>query len=56
MIRSLFRNYYLIFFLSHPKYRLVLKEKCPMCVFGSTDEKKPTENQSQGTTADAEAA
>lgn len=43
---------------SHPKYRIALKEKCPFCVFGSTDEKKPNnpDNQSQGTAGESEAA
>ncbi|XP_037945604.1 opsin Rh2-like [Teleopsis dalmanni] len=31
----------LVYAISHPKYRIVLKEKCPMCVVGSTDEPKP---------------
>ncbi|XP_075163751.1 rhodopsin 2 [Haematobia irritans] len=31
----------IVYGISHPKYRLVLKEKCPMCVFGSTEEPKP---------------
>ncbi|KAH8310025.1 hypothetical protein KR067_006557, partial [Drosophila pandora] len=39
----------------HPKYRLVLKEKCPMCVCGNTDEPKPDAPASDTeTTSEAE--
>lgn len=45
----------IVYGISHPKYRIVLKEKCPMCVFGSTDEPKPDSNASDGqTTSQAE--
>ncbi|XP_036324278.1 opsin Rh2 [Rhagoletis pomonella] len=45
----------IVYGISHPKYRLVLKEKCPCCIFGSTEEDKPDApaSESQGT-ADAE--
>ncbi|XP_011187685.2 opsin Rh2 [Zeugodacus cucurbitae] len=47
----------IVYGISHPKYRLVLKEKCPCCVFGSTEEPKPDAPaaESQGTT-DAESS
>ncbi|XP_067619573.1 opsin Rh2 [Eurosta solidaginis] len=30
----------IVYAISHPKYRQVLKQKCPLCVFGSTEEPK----------------
>ncbi|TMW44031.1 hypothetical protein DOY81_010889 [Sarcophaga bullata] len=43
----------IVYGISHPKYRIVLKEKCPMCVIGSTEEPKP-DNADTNTTSQAE--
>ncbi|KAL9892370.1 opsin Rh2 [Glossina fuscipes] len=45
----------IVYGISHPKYRLVLKEKYPCLVCGSTDEQKPTNSDNQ-TVSDAETA
>ncbi|XP_034484661.1 opsin Rh2 [Drosophila innubila] len=45
----------IVYGISHPKYRLVLKEKCPICVCGNTDEPKPDAPPSDTeTTSEAE--
>ncbi|XP_055845990.1 opsin Rh1-like [Episyrphus balteatus] len=44
----------IVYGISHPKYRIALKEKCPCLVCGSTEEPKPNDAASQGTTGEAE--
>ncbi|XP_013114612.2 opsin Rh1 [Stomoxys calcitrans] len=44
----------IVYSISHPKYRIALKEKCPCCVFGKVDDGKTSEGQSQGTASEAE--
>ncbi|CAD7092090.1 unnamed protein product [Hermetia illucens] len=46
----------IVYGISHPKYRLALKEKCPCCVFGKVEKDQPADNQSQATAAEAEKA
>lgn len=41
-------------YVSHPKYRLALKEKCPCCVFGKVDDGKSSDAQSTATASEAE--
>lgn len=42
----------IVYGTSHPKYRIVLKEKCPCCVCGSTQENKPTAGAGSDANAD----
>ncbi|XP_037951033.1 opsin Rh1 [Teleopsis dalmanni] len=45
----------IVYGISHPKYRLALKEKCPCCVFGKVeDASKASDAQSQATTNENE--
>ncbi|XP_017864103.1 PREDICTED: opsin Rh1 [Drosophila arizonae] len=44
----------IVYGISHPKYRLALKEKCPCCVFGKVDDGKSSDAQSTATASEAE--
>lgn len=44
----------IVYGISHPKYRIALKEKCPCCVFGKVDDGKSSDAQSQATTEGGE--
>uniref|UniRef100_A0A1A9VVY6 G-protein coupled receptors family 1 profile domain-containing protein n=1 Tax=Glossina austeni TaxID=7395 RepID=A0A1A9VVY6_GLOAU len=46
----------IVYGISHPKYRVALKEKCPCCVFGKVDDGKAaaSDSTSQATTNEAE--
>nr|QOY43977.1 rhodopsin [Trichobius frequens] len=45
----------IVYGISHPKYRIALKEKCPCCVIGQTDDGRSAETTSQVTTTTNEA-
>ncbi|KAM7361418.1 opsin Rh1-like [Cochliomyia hominivorax] len=44
----------IVYGISHPKYRVALKEKCPCCVFGKVDDGKSSDATSQATNNESE--
>ncbi|XP_075146056.1 opsin Rh1-like [Haematobia irritans] len=45
----------IVYGISHPKYRVALKEKCPCCVIGRVDDGKSSDATSQATEAESKA-